>query len=320
MHFKYTFYLLLLALLNPVLWGLYIIDYSEDEHYRFANSDKFIGSGYNFSGVGMNLSYEENIVQSNGLWATMISSNVFITCNHWYPGTGTTMTFWEDNDYSSSITRTVSTQGTRIGETDLWLGTLDQALPSNYAYYNIPSDFEDTFDKNNTVFSVGIHHEIVNDAVSDRIEFVVANSQRIFSPTPEEFYIRNDYMGYGIQSFYYMGNDEDAHLQGGDSGAPIFLFDNNVLRLLGISSAGGPIHFYIDENGNKIYDRYLDLSVFHESYFMDLNSYNTEINNYLALHAIPEPATILGVLPIAIFGMFRFLRKRAEQKDSNVIK
>ena len=52
MPFKYTFYSVLLALLNPVLWGLYISDYSSDTHYRFANSSQFIGSGYDFSGVG----------------------------------------------------------------------------------------------------------------------------------------------------------------------------------------------------------------------------------------------------------------------------
>ena len=104
-----------------------------------------------------------------------------------------------------------------------------------------------------------------------------------------------------------------------------FLFDNNELSLLGITwvadfpDSSDP-DTYTDVNNNGIYDPYIDISLKHTSYFSDLNSYNTEINDYIALHAIPEPATILGVLPIAIFGMFRFLRKRAEQKDSIVLK
>lgn len=311
---KYTFCLVLLALLNPVLWGLYISDYSEDEHYRFANSDNFIGTGYNFSGVGMNLSYGEN-----GLWATMISPNVFITCEHWYPGTGTTMTFWEDNNSLNYITRTVSDRGTRIGQTDLWLGTLDQALPSNYAYYDISNDFGDPFDQNNTVFSVGIHHEVEDNTVVDRTEFVVANSQRIVSPDPEEFEIQGEYIGYGLKS-YYAFNREDAHSEGGDSGAPIFLFNNDELRLLGINSGGGPI-LYQDKNDNGVYDQYIDTSGYHRSYFMDLDYYNDDIDAYMELYSIPEPATIFGVLPVAILGLFCFLRKRkCTQKNEGLRK
>ena len=145
MMINHLIYLSLFALLNPLLWGLYISDYSPDKHYRFANSSQFIGSGYDFSGVGMNLSYDSG--STNGLWATMISPNVFITCNHWHQGEGTTINFWADNDFSNSVTRTSSSYGQRIGQTDLWLGTLDQALPSNYAYYDISNDFKDTFDK-----------------------------------------------------------------------------------------------------------------------------------------------------------------------------
>ena len=83
---------------------------------------------------------------------------------------------------------------------------------------------------------------------------------------------------------------------------------NDEFSLLGISAAGGSLD-YDDFNSNGEYD-HLEESYSHLSYLMDLNSYNTEINDYLLAHSIPEPATILGVLPIALFGMFRFLRKR----------
>ena len=267
----------------------------------------------------MNLSY--NSGSTNGLWATMISPNAFITCYHWYQGEGTTIDFWADNDSSNNITRTVSSNGIQIGNTDLWLGTLDQALPSNYAYYDITNDFKDSFDKNNTVFSVGNYHEFNNNDIL-RTEFVVGH-QEIDSSNTVKITSSGGQTGNALKSTLSATNP--AYSEKGDSGSPIFLFDNNKLSLLGITwAAVFPVSSdpdtYTDVNNNGEYDPYIYISLVQTSYFSDLNSYNTEINDYIALHAIPEPATILGVLPIAIFGLFRFLRKRTEQKDSIVLK
>ena len=317
---NHLIYLSLCALVNPLLWGLYISNYSPEKHYRFANNSQFIGSGYDFSGVGMNLLYDQS--STNGLWATMISPNVFITCEHWYQKEGTTIDFWADNDFSNNVTRTTSSNGQRIGKTDLWLGTLDQALPSNYTYYDISNGFKDPFDQNNTVFSVGIHHKVVNNVVVERTEFVV-DHQKIDSSTL--FNITDDGGATGKALKSTLSATNPSYTEYGDSGSPIFLFDNNKLSLLGITWAGDPpdspdTSSYTDVNNNGIYDPYIDISLKDTTIFTDLKSYNTEIKDYIKLHAIPEPATILGVLPIAIFGMFRFLRKRAEQKDNKILK
>ena len=312
---NHLIYLSLCALVNPLLWGLYISNYSSEKHYRFANNSQFIGKGYDFSGVGMNLSYGQS--STNGQWATMISPNVFITTHHWYQKEGTTINFWADNDISKTITRTVSSNGQRIGKTDLWLGTLNQALPSNYTYYDISNSFKDPFDKNNTVFSVGSHNKIVNNALSDIIEFVVGH-QKIDSSTSVKGSEGNAFMS-------TLSATNPSYTEYGDSGSPIFLFDNNKLSLLGITMSAifpdsSDTGLYTDVNKNGIYDPYIDINLKQTTYFSDVKSYNTEIKGFIARHAIPEPATILGVLPIAIFGIFRFLRKRAEQKDNKILK
>lgn len=49
------------------------------------------------------------------------------------------------------------------------------------------------------------------------------------------------------------------------------------------------------------------------NYLSDLNYYRGDIDGFINLHAIPEPATIIGVLPVVALGIFRFWRNRSRK-------
>lgn len=62
----------------------------------------------------------------------MVSPNVFLSAHHFYPANGLNLTFYASNDPNvSSVTRTVS-HSERIGDSDLRIGYLDQALSGDY--------------------------------------------------------------------------------------------------------------------------------------------------------------------------------------------
>lgn len=101
-----------------------IIDgFTDAVNDRFTNDPGFIAASYDLSGIGKT---------SDRRWATLVSDNVFISANHWHPTVGMTLTFYATNDPSGgSITRTVAA-GQRIGESDVWVGLLDEDVPAGY--------------------------------------------------------------------------------------------------------------------------------------------------------------------------------------------
>ena len=266
-----------------MLWGISITDYSTQENDRFGGGgEDFIGYGYDFSGVG---------ISSDNKWATMISGNVFITSSHYYPSTDSNITFWETNDKdSNSVEIGVSDKYYKIGSTDIYLGVLDEALPDNYSIYSISEGFQSPFGQNNQVFLLG-----------STSTFSVGEASVHSSSSSYQEVNNNE-----GQAFYTFENTndslDDTLLQNGDSGAPVFLFDESgLMTLLGNNWAIGST----TERGQ---DYYVNV-------FTDLSSYSDTVNDFVDLNAvaIPEPTTILGVLPIITLGFFRFLRKRSHK-------
>ena len=75
--------LVLTCMLTSVAQALIINNFTTETNDRFANDDSFVLDGFDLSGLGRS---------SNSAWATLISDNVFISSNHKRPGIGSTVT------------------------------------------------------------------------------------------------------------------------------------------------------------------------------------------------------------------------------------
>lgn len=289
----YCYCLIILGIVHPFVWGIAISDYSAEVNDRFGGGDSsFIGYGYDFSGVG---------IASSSHWATMISNNVFISSGHLHPITNETITYWKTNDQSgSSVTRKVF-EYKMLGE--IALGVLENPLPDDYETYEI-SSFYDKLKKldsngffynkdvflvgkiNNSSFAVG-HAEIYNYGNYSTPHFHGKDSDNL-----KYYYTRE-----------YYNDPPTTLLQNGDSGTPVFLYDSDSssMTLLGHSFAIANI---VNDQGNVVGQR---------NYLSDLDYYREDINEFIKLHAIPEPATIIGVSPVVALGIFRFWRNRSRK-------
>ncbi len=105
-----------------------IAGYSDATNDRFTNSPQFIASSYNLSGVGKS---------SGGQWATLVSRNTVVSAYHAQPSGN--IFFYADNDPSSTpVTRQII-GSQRIGNSDLWIATLNQNVDASIMHYTFAS-------------------------------------------------------------------------------------------------------------------------------------------------------------------------------------
>jgi hypothetical protein len=199
---------------------------------RFLNDPSFIGSQFNWSGVGRGL---------NGTWGTMISPSFFISANHFNPAdTGnTTLRFYYTNNPNGQFEDHTFTTVGQIPGGDLWIGKLTTpvsnnvakypvvSLPSIDSYANIPiltfgisSDFPGTA----TTVRLGTNNIDAHAAVGDNLPPVVHVSDS-----------GTDGFAYTFDFNPAAGNGE-SWLQVGDSGGPNFyLVGGTMPALVGIN-------------------------------------------------------------------------------------
>ena len=277
-----------------------IDDFSSNSNDRFSNHPDFIGESFNLSGVALT---------NGGHWVTMISPNVYITANHFKSGAGTVVNFYETNDPNgSSISRSISSTSQRIGNTDLWLGTLNEPLTFDYAYYDFANE---VINNNNTAPGGGPTSANAESFINS--PYYLENTY-MFGRSPSSFPVSQD-IAVGRNRFdrwlgsvtaagatdLAFGADYNAStdtnyvqhetiLEQGDSGGPMMVDINGSLRLIGInwfiySSGGEPLGTAVSYVGNHA----------------------TEIESFLDTHslaAIPEPGTlILGLILLGAFGV-----------------
>lgn len=251
--------------------GSIIIDgFNTAANDRFANSGSFVAVGYDLSGVAL-----------NGTWATMVSSNVFLSANHYHPSVGGALTFYSSNDPSGgSVARTVLA-GQRIGTSDLWIGVLNSPLPGGYAYYDFAT--EDIWNLSQFALS----------PYAGENAFLFGRSSTAWPISQDMAVGRNvldvwyDEISSGVDAIGSVVNitgdtnyvTYEAYLQGGDSGGGMFVDDGTGdLKLVGINWFISTIG---TKNGNG------------QSY---VGNYNTEISAFVAAHQIPEPSALVLLL------------------------
>lgn len=277
-------------LLPSLLKGIIIDDFSTETNDRFANDGAFIADAFDLSGVAFNIR-----------WVTMLSPNVFISATHFAPSEGSSFTFFESNDANGpSVTRTISGTNTQIGNTDIFLGTLNTYLPSSYTYYNFAAE---------SISSTPGPNSFSNSVYNGANAYVFGRSPTSW-PTAQNIAVgRNkldrffsnqtvdDETGDAIAATIDDPSDAnyvtfEAQLQPGDSGGPLFVEDGSgSLTLVGVNWFTGST-----QNGDEL---------FGATY---LGNYSTEIGSWVATHTIPEPR--FYALGLGFFAFFWILYRR----------
>jgi len=259
-------FLTLFAGLN-ILNAISIDGYSTTAHDRFANSSSFITDSFDLSGIG---------IADSGNWLTMVSPNVFLSAHHFFPADDDSVTFYASNDPNgSSVTRTVS-YSERIGESDLRIGYLDQALSADYVHYGIAN----TSINNLYNFNTSPYH--------DADAYLFGRSPSSFTTSQDMAIGRNKLDGFatnqevnGTTDHALIANNnvtgqtnfltDEALLQTGDSGAPMMVENAGSLTLVGINWFIGT-----DSNNDPL------------NGFSYVGNYSSDIETFINANPVPE--------------------------------
>ena len=269
--------------------ALALQNYNASKHHRFANDPAFIGSGYDWSGVAR---------ASNTRWVTMISATYFLTANHAPPVAGNTVIFHENNDPTGpTITRTVSSV-TQIGTTDISIGRLSSAPGPTIAIYGIASNttteatFASSVYSDREVFNVGL-----NDTGTGTTQFRVGRNELdgfidvvTEGPRIGDAITFDDDRG-TPQSL----GDDESYLQGGDSGAPMFVTSGSDLVLVGAN-------WFIEDSGTPNFSG----TSFLPNHIAEISAVVSGGGESITLVSIPEPSTALCLS----LGAITLLRRR----------
>lgn len=275
--------------------ALTVSGFVTEKNDRFANNGTFILNAFDLSGVGRS---------SDDRWGTLISNNVFISADHLHPVISSTLTFFATNDSAgASTTRTVAS-GQQISGTDLWLGVLDSPVSNSYKSYG----FATTDIANSTDFSAWQY--------AGDVGAVLGRSPTAFSTVLDVAVGYNKLDGW-IDDVELTGVTEDALLslegnandvtfealvQGGDSGAPLFVAANSQLLLVGINWFIGTVDsegITYDTNG-----------------YTYVGNYDGDLSSTISANAVPEPSSYASLLGVGAL-CFALTRRRPSRSRSN---
>ena len=265
-----------------------VIDgFTDDTNDRFTNSSQFIANSFDLSGVGR-----------RSAWGTLVSPNVVITAAH-SSGSGD-YHFYPGNDPTDSPVIRTGVSSQRIGSSDLLLVALNANVTPDIKFYNFATEAISAtpFDENapNNVFDAG--------SFQDEVAYIFGISATSRSDGRIDQAVgRNRVTGYVENLPFQSNTDNDSILfnrdfdgdadyvqyetlvQGGDSGAPVFVERNGELLLIGINSF-----------------RATDSSFSGITYTGNLTN---EINTFIALNAVPEPSSCAFIVAIGMGVCFR---------------
>ena len=254
--------------------AIQITGFSSVTNDRFANDPSFVLNDQDLSGVA---------IAEDGRWLTMLSSNVFITADHYASPNDTSVTFYGTNDpLGSSFTTTVQSS-MQIGSTDIRLGVLTDALPTDYAAYDILN------------YPIPPNTNAIPVLMFGRSETAFPQSQdmAIGQNIMDQFYtdvlVSGNVGDTGVTTFDSPGVPYEAQLATFDSGAPVMVIDGGELTIVGVNWFTGT-----DGASNEI------------SGFSYLPNYATEIEAYIAENAlspVPEPALTSLVFGLVALGL-----------------
>lgn len=278
-------------------------------HDRFNNSVNFVGTGYDWSGVGRS--------SSNG-WGTLVSPNYIVSATHAAPG-GTISFFGSNDPNSTPVTRTI-TGGQQISGSDLWLGRLSAPVTPGLGItsFAVAAAANTNTFLNQTIYTFGLGN---GKDSTQTVTFPSEANQRLgrnqidttltnFSD-PALGSSAGDVFTFDFDNPGGVGTDESM-VQGGDSGAPSFMIIDGKPALIGI-------HWFLydktdfDKSGIGSGDTLVS------SFISALNLGMTALNGGVqedsvsTLTAVPEPSSLvlLGLAIPAVIPMIRRFQNRA---------
>lgn len=272
---------LAVGLIVSTVNGIDIDNFDELTNDRFANDSSFVLAGRDLSGIGRS---------SDNRWASLVSRNVFLSSNHFHPGIGATVTFFETNDPNGNSFSTTVTSGQQIVSTgpdasDIWAGVLDTPVPAGYAFYPFAqADSGATFTGTNHFMfgrSPSAGPVIENVAVGTN-SFTTYGANVTAQGTTDEPLLSDDNQ--------LLATSFEALVEVGDSGAPTLAEINGNLTIVGtnwiVASVDGGVLPSVNASG-----------------FAYTGDHSRAIQDVINANPIPEPqvfALISGVAALTL--------------------
>lgn len=281
--------------------------FSAATNNRYANNTAFVGSAFDFSGVGRD---------GSGRWGTMLSPTVFIGANHFAPS-GALIFYPGNNPLATPVTISIST-GQQLGGSDLYIGRLASPVPSfitSYSYLGIPltgAGFGSSGVANLPVFMGGISvsgnaygSAVTNQVIgTNRIEGFIKNAVAMeISGTSDVVYTVTNQPGDSV--FGYSPTTYETQLSGGDSGSPLLVRSGASLFVAGTAFGVGSGDI---DPGASVANR--DLTAYTYT-----GNYASLIQNYISVSVVPEPA--VSIFPL-IFAFAMIHRERRRNRTCKI--
>lgn len=273
--------------------------YTAATNDRFTNSNSFIASQFDLSGIG----------RTNGQWATLIAPNVVVSAFHARPATNSVVSFYASNNPNGApVQRTVTAINQKVGSTDLWIGVLDSNVPTSirtFAFANVLLSGAPPVGNNFSVGNAGVFQ--------GENAYLVGLSPTAHPGVQSQAVGRNRITGYSENVPFLSNTDNDALIMNydantspdyvqyearfvtGDSGGPMFVEYLNPttqqqdLMLLGTNA-------FVANNGSFSGINYI-------------GNHSQFVNNFVSAHAVPEPGSMALVLLCSVgFAFVRFRR------------
>ncbi len=292
-----TSIVMLIAGSQFTLADISISNYSDATNDRFTNSSSFVFNGFNLSGIGRS---------TNGRWATLIDRDIVVSANHFAPSGD--ISFYADNNPSTTpVVRQVAAS-TRIGTSDLWIAKLNSPVDASILHFNYATDVltgvPQTVPGTVPLVPAGPYDGNVgimvgqSPATGQLAQQDQAFGQNVIYGFSKSFMFLGGVTDALVMTVDQQGNGDyvnfEAALVDGDSGAPFFIVDGgNNLKLLGINS-------FVLQNQTT------NATVANGVTY--IGNYITGINNFTAT-AVPEPASLLMLATTAAI----LLRRRCNQ-------
>jgi hypothetical protein len=222
------------GLVTSLSAAIQITDFDTLVNDRFANDPSFIANSFDLSGVA---------IADDGRWVTMLSSNVFVTANHFVSPNTTSVTFYNSNDPSGASFTTTIQSSQQLGGTDIQLGVLSTALPTGYTAYDL---FNYPIPPNTSAVGLAMFgrsptvRPISQDmAIGQNVLDSFTANQTVDGNTGDAGSATFDSPG----DLFYLAYE--AQLSSGDSGAPVMVNFNGALTMIGVNwytgtTAGDP--------------------------------------------------------------------------------